>query len=215
MNIYAERLNLVMNGIKILDEVSFSIPDGSFSCIIGPNGAGKSSLLRVISKDLSGYSGSISNLKPDQMTYLPQDLVAPPFLSTIEVVKLGFFRRSLTNNEQEIESLKLLESYGIKHLAFHSFADISAGEKQRAWLAFALAQSKKIIFMDEPLAAIDYTARKNFFTLLSTIVHSGKTLVLVTHDIGLAIEMCDHLIVLESGKKVFEGTPTDFQTSSE
>lgn len=215
MKICAKQLKLAINSTQILDGVSFSIPDGSFSCIVGPNGAGKSSILRIITKDISGYSGCITDLRQDQITYLPQDLIAPSFLSTIEVVKLGFYGQSMTNHEKEIESYKLLASCGIRHIQSHAFTNISAGEKQRAWLAFALAQSKDVILMDEPLAAIDFPARKNFFTLLRTIVDSGKTLILVTHDVDLAIEMCDHLIVLESGGKVFEGIPADFQMPPE
>jgi len=215
MKICAKELKFTIDRTRILDGVSFSIPDGSFSCIVGPNGAGKSSILRMISKEVSGYSGSITDIKQDQMTYLPQDLVAPSFLSTIEVVKLGFYGKSMTNHEQEIESRKLLDSCGVLHIELRAFTDISAGEKQRTWLAFALAQSKELILMDEPLAAIDFSARRSFFTLLRTIVNGGKTLVLVTHDMDLAIEICDHLIVLESGKKVFEGIPTDFQITTE
>ena len=89
--------------------------------------------------------------------------------------------------------------------------DISAGEKQRAWLAFALAQAKELILMDEPLAAIDIPARRSFFELLRSVVDEGKTLVLVAHDIGLVREFCDRLIFLQHGQKSFEGSPADFE----
>ena len=211
MKIRVEQLGLIINNTPILKGISFTVPHGSFVSLVGPNGAGKSSILRVIAKDVAGYSGTVTDLRQGEFTYLPQGLMPPPFLSTIDVVKLGFYGQGLTDHEKFTESNRLLETCGIQDIWSHPFVDISAGEKQRAWLAFALAQAKELILMDEPLAAIDIPARRSFFELLRSVVDEGKTLVLVAHDIGLVREFCDRLIFLQHGQKSFEGSPADFE----
>ena len=212
MNITADHLTLVVDKIQVLKEVSFTIPDARFTCIVGPNGSGKSSILRVIARDLAGYSGFVTDIGHDEMTYLPQDLDIPAFLSAFEIVNLGFYGRRLRGDQQNKAAEALLEICGISHIKDQAFTNVSAGERQRTWLAFALAQSKELILMDEPLAAIDPPARRSFFKLLRSVVDQGKTLVLVTHEIDLAIEYGDHLISMRKGKNLFDGNPSQYKS---
>ena len=92
--------------------------------------------------------------------------------------------------------------------------DVSAGERQRVWLAFALAQDKDLILIDQPLSAVDVFSRKDFFNLLKDTINRGKTLVVVTHDIDMAVQYSDHLIFLSDGQKLYEGDPDHFQDST-
>ena len=146
------------------------------------------------------------------MTYLPQDLDIPAFLSAFEIVNLGFYGRRLRGDQQNKAAEALLEICGIGHIKDQAFTNVSAGERQRTWLAFALAQSKELILMDEPLAAIDPPARRSFFKLLRSVVDQGKTLVLVTHEIDLAIEYGDHLISMRKGENLFDGNPSQYKS---
>ena len=212
MNITADHLTLVIDNIQVLKEVSFTIPDARFTCIVGPNGSGKSSILRTIARDLADYSGFVTDIGHNEMTYLPQDLDTPAFLSTFEIINLGFYGRSLRGDEQGKAAEALLEICGISHIKDQPFTSVSAGERQRTWLAFALAQSKELILMDEPLAAIDPPARRSFFKLLRSVVDQGKTLVLITHDIDLAIEYGDHLISMRKGQNLFDGSPSQYKS---
>ena len=212
MNITADHLTLVVDKIQVLKEVSFTIPDARFTCIVGPNGSGKSSILRAIARDLTGYSGFVTDIGHDEMTYLPQDLDIPAFLSAFEIVNLGFYGRRLRGDQQNKAAEALLEICGISHIKDQAFTNVSAGERQRTWLAFALAQSKELILMDEPLAAIDPPARRSFFKLLRSVVDQGKTLVLVTHEIDLAIEYGDHLISMRKGENLFDGNPSQYKS---
>ena len=212
MNITADHLTLVVDKIQVLKEVSFTIPDARFTCIVGPNASGKSSILRAIARDLAGYSGFVTDIGHDEMTYLPQDLDIPAFLSAFEIVNLGFYGRSLRGDQQNKAAEALLEICGISHIKDQAFTNVSAGERQRTWLAFALAQSKELILMDEPLAAIDPPARRSFFKLLRSVVDQGKTLVLVTHEIDLAIEYGDHLISMRKGENLFDGNPSQYKS---
>ena len=211
MNIFVEQISLTVRNTSIIRNISFTIPDGHFTCIVGANGSGKSSIMRIISKDITNYSGFVTDIRQDQMVYLPQNIRSPLFLKTIEIVHLGFYGQKLTIHEKNLASEKLLDTFGINHIKNTSFTDISAGEKQRTWLAFALAQSKNLMLLDEPLADIDIKDRKRFYGLLRSIVDEGNTLALITHDIDLVLNFCNHMIVLEKGEKIFEGNPANFE----
>ena len=211
MNITVENLSLKISGVVILNHISFQIPDQSFTCVIGPNGSGKSTLVRAIAGDVAGYSGFISKISVNELSYLPQNLAIPPFLNVFEVVQTGFYGHTKTKKEIEVATIELLVRCGIYHVCDRSFADVSAGEQQRTWLAFALAQSKDLVIMDEPLSSVDLSARQTFYQLLRDLSGNGKTLVVVTHDIDMAVRYSHRIICLDEGHKAFEGEPWLFQ----
>ena len=211
MNIIVESLSVNVSGVVILQDVSFQIPDQSFTCVIGPNGSGKSTLVKVLAGDLSEYSGFISKIDSDGLSYLPQSLPVPPFLDVFEVVQTGFYGQNLNNKEKQVATVELLIRCGIDHVRERKFAEVSAGEQQRAWLAFALAQSKDLVIMDEPLSSVDLSSRRAFYELLRSMSGDGKTLVIVTHDIDMAMRYSHRIICLDGGSKVFEGEPFLFK----
>lgn len=213
MKLVVDNLSLRMNGIDILRGISFEITSNSLTCIIGPNGSGKTSILKSISKQVTQYSGSITDFDNSEISYLPQKLATPPFLNVCEVVALGFYGSRLSNEEKKDSTLNLLKVCGISSIRDRMFNDISSGEKQRAWLAFALAQSKDVVMMDEPFAEIDLLGRENFFALLKAISNE-KTLIIVTHEIDLAIKYAEHIICVKEGKKIFDGVPSKFEKDS-
>ena len=116
MNITVRDLKLSIDNIKILKGISFTIPDSGFTSIIGSNGSGKSSILRIISSDIDTYSGFVTDIAVGNITYLPQDIAPPSFLSVTEIVCLGFYGRGLTSCEKTIAVEKLLDSCGIAHI---------------------------------------------------------------------------------------------------
>ena len=212
MKLVVDNLSLTMNGINILKGISFEITGNSLTCIIGPNGSGKTSILKSISKQITEYSGSITDFHNSEISYLPQNLAAPPFLNVYDVVSLGFYGSSLSDKEKLESTMNLLKICGVSSIKDRSFNDISAGEKQRSWLAFALAQSKDVVMMDEPFAEIDLLSREKFFDLLRAI-SSEKTLIIVTHEIDLAVKYAEHIICIKEGRKIFDGPPSNFDKS--
>ena len=130
--------------------------------------------------------------------------------SFTKVVKLGFYQSKISDQDLNLQSHQLLKRFDIEHLESRRFSEISMGQKQRAWLAFALAQDKKVILMDEPLAAVDLQSRKNFYSILNTVSKENRTLVLVTHDLEIAMEFCEHMVHLHQGAISFEGPPKNF-----
>ena len=211
MKIKANNLSIRIGEIEILNRVSFDIPEKSFTCILGSNGSGKSTILHAISQNITNYSGDLTTLTTSEVSFLPQNLLPPLVLSLMDVVYLGLYNRELDNDRKLCEVEKLLDKCGIKSVKTRSFTEASEGEQQRAWVAFALAQSKDIILLDEPFSSIDLSSRQNFYELLHKTSQTGKTIMLVTHDIEMAIAHSDWIIRLDNGEKTFEGDPSSYK----
>ena len=208
MNIEIKEISIQINETMILDKVSCDISNDEFTCLVGPNGSGKSTLVKSIVGEITDYQGDISNVDVTEICYLPQDIEDPPFLTVKEICKLGFYKNS-NEVDKDVFLQSLLDTCGISSISKSSFTDISTGEKQRAWLAFALAQGKDLIIMDEPLSSIDSDSRETFYSLLRDICDMGKTLLVITHDIDMARKYSDSLIVLSEGRVSFSGPTTE------
>ncbi|MEG3595111.1 MAG: ATP-binding cassette domain-containing protein [Chloroflexota bacterium] len=208
MNIEIKEISIQINETMILDKVSCDISNDEFTCLVGPNGSGKSTLVKSIVGEITDYQGDISNVDVTEICYLPQDIEDPPFLTVKEICKLGFYKNS-NEVDKDVFLDSLLDTCGISSISKSSFTDISTGEKQRTWLAFALAQGKDLIIMDEPLSSIDSDSRETFYSLLRDICDMGKTLLVITHDIDMARKYSDSLIVLSEGRVSFSGPTTE------
>ena len=208
MNIEIKEISIQINETMILDKVSCDISNDEFTCLVGPNGSGKSTLVKSIVGEITDYQGDISNVDVTEICYLPQDIEDPPFLTVKEICKLGFYKNS-NEVDKDVFLDSLLDTCGISSISKSSFTDISTGEKQRAWLVFALAQGKDVIIMDEPLSSIDSDSRETFYSLLKDICDMGKTLLVITHDIDMARKYSDSLIVLSEGRVSFSGPTTE------
>lgn len=223
------KISLELDGVSfsygnkpVLKEISASIAVGEFVCLLGPNGAGKTTLAQLIAGELTPIEGQIflglgtaSGEKTGtrgHVAYLPQDLQDPPFITARELVSLGRFspKRSLgwRVDPKDKETVQdcivrcLAESF-----ADRPFAHLSGGEKQRAWLAFCLAQQREFLLLDESLHKIDYSTRDLFFRMLSRMAGEGKGVVLITHDLQMAVRHGGRMIMLGDGELVYDGPP--------
>ncbi len=206
----------------VLKEVSASVAVGEFVCLLGPNGAGKTTLAQLIAGELSptegrvyldtgDTSGEIAETKR-HVAYLPQDLQDPPFVTVRELVSLGRFspkgslgwRVGAKDREAVRECIArcLAESF-----ADRPFAQLSGGEKQRVWLAFCLAQQRDFLLLDESLHKIDYSTRDLFFRMLSNLAEDGKGVVLITHDLQMAVRHGRRALLLSGGELAYDGPP--------
>ena len=196
--------------LKILQGVSFQISPNSFYCLVGPNGSGKTTVLKLIMKILQVNSGNVDTVDPKDISYLPQNLPDPPFLSVGEVISVAIKKNNKGSDSRQEILDALAEQFHLEGLLERNFSDISAGEKQRVWLAFAIAQEKDMIIMDEPLSSVDRNSREEFYSLLKEVSLEGRTLLVVTHDIDMALHYADKIISLEEGRVVFDGSPSEF-----
>lgn len=190
------------------------------TALIGPNGAGKSTLLRTIcglQKQIQGEilieGKSIDHLSTMEKAKLISVVLThsadTSMLTVREIVSIG--RQPYSNwlglkdphHEEMIE--KALSTVNISHLAERQLVALSDGEKQRVWIAKALAQDTPIILLDEPTSHLDYKNRIEIFKLLHRLSVSGKSILISTHELDLAIQFADQLWVMEDG--VTQGAP--------
>ena len=211
MNISIKNLSLNFQNKKILKNVSFEIKKNTLTSLLGPNGSGKSSILKCITGEIDTYSGKITNIPIEKIAYLPQELEIPPFITVKELVSLGFYNRKISkiNKDKIIE--KLIHDCGINSIKNQIFENISSGEKQRTWIAFILAQSKKIILMDEPFSSIDTNSKTEFYKLFKNLADKGNTIILISHDIKIINTFSERAIFIQNGVKIFDGDPKEMQ----
>ena len=191
---------------------------------MGLNGAGKSTLMRLIAGELEPYEGRIeidggatgahTSGRARNIAYLPQDLQDPPFLSVREVVNLGRFNpeRSLGWRMSGPDVSLVDEAIArcdMSQLTERQFSQLSGGEKQRAWLAFCLAQQRQFIFLDESLQSLDHHSRNSFFDMLSGLAGQGIGVMIISHDLEMARRVAQRVLVLQTGGLVYDGPPTD------
>ena len=223
MKIQLDNLSFAHRGRTVLDQVSTTIDSGLLTCLLGPNASGKSTLLRLLSGELRPTSGRIlasgedlTNLGSDGLALrfatIPQGVQDPSHITVAELVGFGRFRPDrglwwdLTDPDREVVE-KCLRRRDVDKLADRLMIHLSGGEKQRVWLSFCLAQEKPFLLLDESLDALDFRARRSFFQLLKKVIAEDRGVLLATHDLGLATEFADKIIVLDRGRAVYDGSP--------
>lgn len=209
----------------IVDGLSLDIAPGVITTVIGPNGCGKSTLLRSLGRLLKPSAGrvlldgkAISSMKTKDVArivgMLPQTPVAPEGLTVADLVARGrhphqsWIRQWSATDESEV--LTALEQTGIADLAHRSLDELSGGQRQRAWISMALAQGTDILLLDEPTTYLDLAHSLEVLDLVDRLHDElGRTVVMVLHDLNLAIRYSDQLIVMRDGRIIAKGAPAD------
>ena len=199
--------------IEIANNINLSINKGKFVALLGKNGVGKSTLLRSIAKVQPELSGEILLKGKPLNNYTPKELATVlslvlterlpvSQLTVFELVALG--RQPYTNwvdtlSETDIEKINLaIEQTEISHLINKRFYELSDGQLQRVLIARALAQDTELIILDEPTAHLDMHHTYKIFQLLQKLVSTTqKTIIISTHQINLALEIVDELILMD------------------
>ena len=208
----------------VLRHCTLQIEAGSMTALLGRNGAGKSTLLRCLSGVLAPHKGMVllegrplGGLRrreiAQMMAVVPQDVTMPFSFSVREMVGLGRtpHLRSLAGLgpadaevvERTLARLDLLE------LADRRFETLSAGERQRAILAMAMAQQPRLALLDEPVAHLDVAHQLEVLTLLRGLHGQGLTVLATMHDLNLAALAFDRLLLLHDGSIIAAGTPAE------
>ena len=219
-------LHLAFDDLVLANDISFSLNAGQTHVIIGPNGTGKSTLLKTLFGDLQPQQGDVyfdgEPLNRKQLSkwrqrfgYMPQDIRLDVGLSVLEVVLLGQLDAlSLKLGNRLLEAaLQALDQIGLLHLANRDVRTLSGGQCQMVLFAQALMRQPKILMLDEPVSALDLHFQQVLLDHLdkNTKQH-GWVSIMILHDLNLAAQYADNLLVLKDGKLVAQGAPKDILT---
>lgn len=208
--IQVKDLSVIRDGNAILEHLDFIIKEKEYIGIVGPNGGGKTTLLLAMLGLLKPTRGEVQiNGKPaeekksrESIGYVPQTFLGQKFTFPItveEVVATGVVKDHFFGNLSRKEWKRVYEKLdlvGMKSAAKESFHSLSGGERQRVIIARALVSNPHILFLDEPLSAVDQPSHDMFYKLLDQLNKKGLTIVLVTHDLEMVAKQVSRVLCL-------------------
>ncbi|MDR7128997.1 iron complex transport system ATP-binding protein [Algoriphagus sp. 4150] len=214
---------------EILSGLNFELLAGEMTCLLGPNGVGKSTLVKAILGQLQPFKGEVLLNGSPILSYAKEVLakelsvvLTEPFLpgnmTVGQLVAMGRIPHTnwtgkLTDGDREVVE-KALQATKIGYLRDERLSEISDGQRQKALIARALAQDGKVMVLDEPTAHLDLVNRYEIMHLLREISKSqGKSILVVTHDLEIALETADRFWLLNCGAPLISGLPEDLVIS--
>jgi branched-chain amino acid transport system ATP-binding protein len=237
-------ITLRFGGVKALDNVSFSVAEGSITSVIGPNGAGKTSVFNTISGfykpaagDILFRGSSLSGVTPPRRAALGlarsfQNIALFRGMTVLDNIKLGrhchlktgplgalFFtpraRREEEQLRQEIEE-RIIDFLEIDHIRKAPVASLSYGLQKRVELARALAMKPQILLLDEPVAGMNREETEDMARFILEVRREwGVTILMVEHDMSMVMDLSDHVVVLNFGQVIASGIPAEVQSNPE
>lgn len=225
----AQNLTLGYDSRVVVDRLDVKILEGRVTTIVGANASGKSTLLRGLARLLRPQGGTVllddrpltemSTLEVARVLgVLPQTPVAPDGITVGDLVgrgrhpHQGWFRRWSAEDQQAVAAA--LEATGTADLVGRTLSELSGGQRQRVWVAMALAQQTDVLLLDEPTTYLDVNHQVELLRLLRTLnAETGKTIVVVLHELNLATRFSDHMIAMADGRIVAEGEPGEVVTA--
>lgn len=213
----------------VLDGVSLSIDKGEAIVIAGPSGSGKSTMLRCIngletvdSGDITFEGRSIPSAGKDiyalraDMGMVFQQFNLFAHKTVLQNIMLGPTEvKNLSESAARERAMKLLERVGIPEKAEQYPADLSGGQQQRVAIARALAMEPKLMLFDEPTSALDPEMIREVLDVMRDLARDGMTMIVVTHEMGFAREVCNRIVFIDEGQIVEEGPPDEFFSNAQ
>ena len=236
-----ENVSLAFGGVKALTDISFDIKKGEVRAIIGPNGAGKSSMLNVINGFYHPQEGEVwfcgkkrRSLKPHQIAHQGiartfQNIALFKGMSTLDNIMTGRFTHMRTNllmqaiwrgaaEREEIENRQVAEEI-IDFLEIQAIRKTQVGRlpyglQKRVELGRALAAQPDLLLLDEPMAGMNIEEKEDMSRFILDVNDEfGTTIALIEHDMGVVMDISDRVVVLDYGKKIGDGTPTEVRSN--
>lgn len=213
---------------RVIEGMTFGVPEGRMTAIVGPNGSGKSTLLHAIARVLRPNGGRIlldgkdvhrqpTNAVARLLALLPQAPEAPEEATVWDLVGFGrfpyhgWFGPNDDDNATHIRDA--LETVGMLELAQRPVHTLSGGQRQRVWIAMALAQQTHFLLLDEPTTFLDIAHQLEVMDIIRGLNQRlSKTIVMVLHDLNLAARYADHMVMLKDGGIAAAGPPRKVMT---
>ena len=230
-------LHKSFGGLKVIDDVSFDVVRGSRTALIGPNGAGKTTIFNLLTGVYPVDSGTLV-LAGSDITDIPskdrvvhgmsrsfQNIRLMPHLSTVENVMLGQHARAhslgelmfplglVSRNRWRAEAEAALANAGLDTYPGEVVANLPYGVQKRIEVVRAMISQPELLLLDEPAAGLNDVETRQLQELLEKVSESGVTILVVEHDMHFVRNLCDHVVVLNFGRKIFEGSPEEVHRS--
>ncbi len=212
---------------EILHDIDLLVPDGKITVLVGPNGCGKSTLLKTIIGILKPTAGKIllneqdsSKMNSQQLAqkvaYLAQSRQVPD-ITALKLVLHGRFPYLSYPRHYKAEDIALakaaMEQMGIADLAEQTLQSLSGGTRQKVYIAMALCQNTEHILLDEPTTYLDVSHQLQLMEQARFLAEQGKAVLLVLHDLAMALQLADHLVVMDKGRLIACGTSEEIYYS--
>jgi branched-chain amino acid transport system permease protein len=233
-----EDVSMTFGGVKALQHVSVEVREGEIFGIIGPNGAGKTTLFNCVTGVFEPTAGAIllddkpivgkpphqicragvartfQNIRlfPD-MTALENVLVGTDadHKTSVPGALVGTPRHYREEREGRAEAMRLLRFVGIERRARDAARNLPYGDQRRLEIARAMATRARVLLLDEPAAGMNPSEKQSLIELIRSIRAAGLTVVLIEHDMGLVMQVCDRIAVIDFGEKIADGAPAEIQ----
>ena len=227
----AQEISKSYGSHKVLKGVSLEVNPGEVACIIGPSGSGKSTFLRCINHlekidsgrifvdgKIIGYreaNGKLYELKESEANVQRRDIGMVfqrfnlfPHMTALQNVTAGLIHvQNVDRKSAEAQGRELLEQVGLGNKYAHFPSQLSGGQQQRVAIARALAMKPKLMLFDEPTSALDPELVGDVLQVMKNLASTGMTMIVVTHEMGFAREVADHVHFMDEGVVVESGTP--------
>ena len=212
------------NEVRALDHVSLTIDEQEFVAIIGHSGSGKSTLMNMLGcldvptsgeywlhgQDVSALSDdALSDIRNREIGFIFQGFNLIPNLTALENVELPLIYRGVSKSVREELSVEALKKVGLEHRMDHKPSEMSGGQQQRVAIARALMLSPQLLCFDEPTSALDPEITGEVLNVIRKLAQDGKTMLIVTHEMGFAREVSNKVIYMHEGVIAEEGTPEE------
>ncbi len=217
--IRVENLAKRYGDVEAVCGVSFSVSEGEVFGLLGPNGAGKTSTIEILEGLRKADAGKaiVCGYDPGKdataLKYVIgaalQSTALPDKLRVMEALNLFASFYKIHKDPED-----LLKRFGLEEKRNAFYSQLSGGQKQRLALAIALINDPKVVFLDEPTAGLDPQVRREIYDIIEELKRDKKTIVLTTHYIEEAERLCDRVAIIDHGKVIKEGTPSQFKEAS-
>lgn len=202
-------------------DLNFNIKGGSVASILGPNGCGKTTTLRMIAGMLTPSKGTAFidsiDVRKDKQTvkskigYMTNNTSLYDRLSVVETIKFFAELNQIPEDIYMPRAEKLFHQLDMTKYLSKRIADLSTGMKQKTSIVRTLIHDPDLVVLDEPTTGVDVTGQSVIIDLIRTIKDSGKTLIFSTHQLNEVRDIADHIVVMKSGEKIFDGNNEAFQ----
>ena len=207
--------------VRALDGVSFSVCEGEFLAIVGASGSGKSTCMNIIGcldvptsgtyhlqgRDVGKMNrNELAEIRNEMLGFIFQQYNLLPKLNVLDNVRLPLLYRGVSDAEQKKAGLAALERVGLADKCKNLPSQLSGGQQQRVSIARALAGNPSVILADEPTGALDSKTSREVIDFLKELNRAGNTIILITHDNGIAAE-AERILRIHDGKIIYDGAP--------